>query len=116
MDALGNIWNRAAEEIAAEYRAGHPEDAAKDVIGQIARIRHACRASDGRAERSNNGDKASEDDRFSAVLLVEIVGSLQVAPAEEEGIFSLVECVSCGAADPVANLVADDGAKHDRGQ
>jgi hypothetical protein len=44
------------------------------------------------------------------------VGALQMAASEEEGIFSFVERNTGGAADPVADLVADYGAEHDREQ
>jgi hypothetical protein len=39
-----------------------------------------------------------------------------MAPAEEQGVFAFVERGAGGAADPVADLVADDGAEHDREQ
>jgi hypothetical protein len=41
------------------------------------------------------------------------MSALEMAAAEEERIFAFVESRAGGAADPVADLIADDGTKHD---
>src|SRR5215469_8850075 len=82
MNALADIWNGAAQGVAAQNHGTHPEDAAEDVIDEITRVRHFRRPGDWWAKRANNGHKTRKDDGAPAVFLVEIMRALQVAPPE----------------------------------
>src|SRR5712691_2288954 len=111
VDALVDVGDGAAEKVAAENHASDPEDSPKDVIAEIPRVRHLSGAGDRRAESPDDGNKASQDDRLSAVLFIEIVGAPQMAAAEKEGIFAAVQGVSGAASNPITELVAGDGAQ-----
>src|SRR5229473_2728793 len=114
MDALTNIRDRAAKRVAAENHGADPEDPSKNVKGQVAGVGHLCGAGDGWTEGSNDGNKAGEDDGPAAIFFIEIMGALKVASPKEKRVFAAVQGCACRAANPVANLVAHDGAEHDR--
>src|SRR6267143_6335363 len=79
-------------------------------------IRHFRSAGDGRTERSNEGDEASEDHGADAIFFVEIMSPLKMAAAEEERVLAAIESGARRAADPIANLIANNRAKHNRQQ
>jgi len=116
VDVLANIGDQAAEGVAAEGRGANPEDAAKNVIEEIAGIGHSSGACYGRAKRPDDGNEAGENYSAASVLFIEIVSALEMAAAEKERIFAAIKCCSGGATDPVADLVTGDGAEHDRKQ
>ena len=116
MDALVDVGDGAAEKVPAENHASDPEDSPKDVVAEIPRVRHLSGAGDRRAESPDDGNKASQDDRLSAVLFIEIVGAAQMAAAEKEGIFAAVQGISGAASNPITKLVAGDGAQGHQGQ
>src|SRR5712664_1131109 len=105
--------NRPPHRVAAENHGADPNNPSKNVEGQVAGVRHLRRTGDGRAERSNDGNEARENDGPAAILFVEVVGALKMAAPEEERVFAAVESCTCRAADPIADLIAHDGAKHD---
>src|SRR5260370_3622158 len=110
MDASADIRNRAAQRVAAENHGADPKNPSKNVEGQVAGVRHLCRTGDGRAEGSNDGNEARENDGTAAIFFVEVVGALKMAAPEEERVFAAVESCTCRAANPVADLIAHDGA------
>ena len=116
VNVLADVGDEMAERVAAKDHGANPEDAAKNIEEKISRIRHFCGACDGRTKRSNDGDEARENYGPAAVFFVEIVGALEMAAAEKEGILAAVKCGAGGTANPVADLVAGDGAEHDRQQ
>jgi hypothetical protein len=116
MDVLADVGDQTAQRVAAQDGGGNPEGAPKNVVKKIARVRHFCRACNGRAERSDDGDEAREDYGAATVLLVEVMRALEMAASEKEGIFAAVKSGTSGAANPVANLVPRNGAEHDREQ
>src|SRR5205823_1201099 len=116
VDVLADVGDGAAQCEAAEDHRTYPEDAAENIEAQIFGVRHASRACDWRTESTNNGDEAGEDDGAAAVFFIKLVRSLQVATAEEPRIFTFVEGGARGAANPIADLVADDGAEHYGGE
>lgn len=113
MDALADVGNRAAQGVTAENHGADPENSSKNVEGKIARIRHLRRAGDRGTERSNDGNEARENDGAAAIFFIEIMSALKVAAAEEKRVLAAVECSARGAADPVADLIAHNGAEHD---
>src|SRR5262245_23593128 len=113
MNVLADVGDGAAERVAAENHGTDPEDPTENVERHIAAIGHARCSCHRWTERSNDRNKACEDHGAAAVLLIEFVRALQMAAAEEERILALVKSSAGGAADPVANLVSDNGAKHD---
>jgi hypothetical protein len=113
VNVLANVGDEMAKRVSSEDHGADPEDAPKKIEEQVARIRHFGCASDGRAECSNDGDEASKNYGATAVFFVEIVGALEVAAAEEQGIFAPVQGGASGTANPIADLVTGDGAKHD---
>src|SRR5260370_19657111 len=114
MDASADIRTGAAQRVAAENHGADPKNPSKNVEGQVAGVRHLCRTGDGRAEGSNDGNEARENDGTAAIFFVEVVGALKMAAPEEERVFAAVESCTCRAANPVAALIAHDGAKHHR--
>src|SRR6266567_3963370 len=112
MDALADVRNRAAQGVAAEDHGGDPENSARNVESQVAGIGHLRSAGDRRTKRSNDGNEARENHGSAAVFLVEIMGALKMTAAEEKRVFAAVESSSSRAADPVTNLIPDNGAKH----
>src|SRR5437879_2776509 len=100
------------ERIAAQDHGADPEDAAKNVEEQIAGIRHVRNAGYGRAERANDRYKAGEDDGAAAIFFVEVMSALELASPEEERIFAAIQRRARRAADPIADLIAYDGAQH----
>ena len=113
MDVLADIRDQMAERITAKNRSANPEDTAKTIKKKIARIRHFCGARDGWTKRSNDGHEARENYCAAPVFFIEVVRSLKVAPAEKEGVFATIKRGASGAANPIANLIARDGAEHD---
>jgi len=114
MNALTNIRNGAAQGESAENHGADPKNPAKNIERQITGVRHLRGAGDGWAERPNDRNEAGEDDGSSTIFLVEVMGPLKVASPEEERIFAAVQRGTRRAANPVADLVTYNGAKHDR--
>ena len=114
MDALANVGDGATEQIAAQDHCSDPQDAAKNVVSQISGIGHGSCAGYRRAEGAHDGHKACQDHGFAAMLFVKIVGPLQMAAAEKERFLAGVQGGARGTANPVADLIADDGAEHYR--
>src|SRR6266851_3484059 len=100
------------EKIADQDHGAHPEDAAEDIESEVASVGHSGGAGYRRTEGSNDGNKAGENHRASAILFVKIVGALEVASPEKERVFATVQCCARRAADPITNLVPHDGAEH----
>src|SRR5712692_10610038 len=113
MNALTNIRDRAAQRVAAENHGADPKNPSANVEGNVAGVGHLCGAGDGRAEGSNDGNEARENNGPAAIFFIKIVGALKMASAEEERVFAAVQSCTRRAANPVANLIAHDGAKHD---
>jgi len=113
VNVFAYVGDEMAERIAAKDRGANPQAAAKKIKKKIAGIGHFCGARDGRTESSNDGDESGKDHSSTAVFLVEIVGTLEMATAEKEGILAAVYGSPRGTADPVADLVAGDSTKHD---
>ena len=90
--------------------SGDPEDAAEDVEEQITSVGHFGGAGDGWAEGTDDGGETGENDGAAAILFIEVVSALQMAAAEEEGVFAFVESGAGRSSDPVAELIADDSA------
>jgi hypothetical protein len=116
VDALADIGDGMSQGIAAQDHGSDPENSTADVESEVPSIRHFRDASDGRAERSNDRNKARENHGPAPVFFVELMRALKMAAAEEEGIFSAVERRAGRAADPITDLVTHDGAKHYREQ
>ncbi len=113
MNPSADIGNQATEKITTQDHRSDPEDAAKNVEEQIAGIGHFRGAGDGRAERSNDRNEARQDDGPAAIFFVEVMGALKMASPEEERVFAPVQGRARRAANPIPNLVAHDGTKHD---
>lgn len=113
VNVLADVGDDAPERITAKDCRADPENAAENIEEQVARVGHFCSACDGRTKGANDGNEARENHGAAAVLFIEIVCTLKMAPAEKEGVFAAIERGPCGAANPVADLVAGDGAKHD---
>src|SRR5580704_3234818 len=96
--------------IAAEDHGANPENPAKHVEEHVTDVRHFRGAGHGRTKRSNDGNEPREDHGPAAIFFVEIMSALQMAAAEKERVFAAVEGCSRGAADPVTDLIAGDGA------
>ncbi len=116
VDVLADVGDETTKRIASKNRCANPEDSAKGIEKQVARIGHLRGASDGRAKRPDDGDEPRKNDRAAAVLFVEIMGPLKMAATEKEGIFAAVESSPSRPANPIAHLVASNGAKHGRQQ
>ena len=114
MDPLADVRNGTPEEVPAENHRANPNNAAESVVDQVTGIRHPRSAGNRWTKGANDGDEARENDRFSAISFIEVVGALEMALAEEERVLALVQRGARGAANPVANLVADNGAEHNR--
>lgn len=112
MDALADIWDGTSEKIAPENHGANPEDAAEDIVNEVTRIRHLRSACDWRTKGANDGHEAHQNNRFAAIGFIELVGALEMALVEEKRVFATIESGTCGATNPIADLVADDGAKH----
>src|SRR5437016_10821927 len=113
MDALTDVGDRAAQDVAAQNHGPDPEDPAENVESEVTGIGHFCGAGHRRAKRSNDGNEARENDGPAAIFFIEVMGALKVAAPEEEGVFAAVQSRTRRAANPVTDLVAHDGAKHD---
>src|SRR4029077_13540746 len=99
---------------AAQNHGANPQRAAADIEAQVPEIGHRGSAGNGRAKGANDGDEARENHRPASVFLIKIVSALEVAAAEEERIFAAIQRWASGATNTVADLIADDGAQHDR--
>src|ERR1700730_17173304 len=116
MDALADVGNGAAEQGAAENHGADPQDTAENIVSEVGRISHAGGSRYRRAESAHDGNEAGEDDGFAPVLFIKIVGPLQMAAAKEERLLAGVQSGTGGAADPVADLISQNRAKHYRKQ
>jgi len=112
VNVLADVGDEMAQQVSSEDHRADPEYASEKIEEQIAKIRHSGCASYGRAERSNDGDEAGQNYGATPVFFVEIVGALEVAAAEEQGIFTPVEGGASGTPNPIADLVPGDGTKH----
>src|SRR6516162_11386348 len=110
MDVLADVGYRMAQRETAKQGRSNPENAAKNVESKIAAVGHLGRAGNRGTKGTDNRHKAREDDRAAPVSCVKIVGPLHMAATEKERLFTFVECGACRTSDPVAELVADDGA------
>lgn len=114
MDAGPDIGYRVSQRIAAENHRADPQNASADVERDVTGIGHLCGTGHRRTKRSNDGNKPREDYCPAPIFFVEIVGALEMAASKEQGVLTAVESCSRRPADPVADLIADNGAKHDR--
>lgn len=113
MDALADIGNGTTEEVSAENHSADPESATKNVIDEVARIRHLGSARDRRTKSADDGDEARQNHGAPSIFLIEFMSALEVAAAEEKRVFTAVERSSGTATDPVTELITNDGAEHD---
>ena len=105
-----------AEHVGAEAEQRRPEDGAGSIGNEEARPRHAIDAGEERGEHPEKGDEAAEEHDLAAMLHEEILadldarlGQADVVPiANEHGKADLPP-------DPIADIVADDGAGRSRG-
>src|SRR5579885_1813924 len=111
MNALGDIGNGSPQGVAEENEPAGPDDAAENIEGHIAVVGHAGGAGHGRAEGANDGDEARENHGLAAVFFKKFVGALQMAAAENEGILALIKRGARRAANPITDLIAEDGAE-----
>src|SRR5216683_2633040 len=116
MDALADVGYRSAEEIAPKNHRADPQDSPQNIKGDVAQIRHERSARHRRAERPNDGHEARKDDRAAAIFFIEVMRALKMAAPEEERVLLSIQSRSGRAANPVAKLVSDDGAGHNRQQ
>src|SRR5246127_4961614 len=100
------------EKITAQDHRAHPEDAAEDIENEVAGVGHSGGAGYRRAKRSDDGNEARQDDGPATIFFIEVMGALKMASPEKEGIFAPVQSGTGRAADPIADLVAYDGAQH----
>ena len=84
MDALTNVWDRAAQRVAAENHGANPKDPSTNIERQVVEVGHLRGASDRRAEGSNDGSEARQDYGTATVLFIKIMGTLQMFAAEKE--------------------------------
>jgi len=112
MEILADVGDARTQKIAAQNHATNPKYTAKHVKKQIPRVGHSRGAGNGRTKRADNGDEAGQDYSSAAVLLVEIVRALQMTAAKQKRVFAFVEGRTGAASDPIAQLIAGDGAKH----
>ena len=110
MDALTDVGYERSEEVAAQGKTARPAAAPNDVISEVTGIAHAGRTSHGGTEGPHDGHESSEDHRLAAVAFVELMRAFEMAPLEEKRVFAPVQRLSCPPANPVANLVPNDGA------
>src|ERR1041385_3232790 len=106
VDALADIGKCLAEEVAAERRGEHPKDAAPDVVRDEAPVVHA---GPHRGEGADDRNEACDDDRETAVLLVELLRGKQMLAAEDERVLALENFGPGAPSDRVADRVAGDG-------
>ena len=78
---------QVAEKISRKGAYKNPCDSSYDIVAYEPPIGHAADACHKRCEGSNNRNKACYDDRFTAILLVKLVGSVQVFPVEKTHLF-----------------------------
>src|SRR5262249_13085520 len=102
---LIDIRNLAAKEISAEDRASHPQQAACDVICQVAAVGHLRSACNRRTEGPHNRHEPRKNHGLATIGFVKLMRALQMAALEDERVLALVERLPGGAADPVAYLV-----------
>src|SRR5580658_3875090 len=88
VNVLADIGDEMPQRIPSEDHGANPENAAKNIEEQIARIRHLCCAGDRRTEGSHDGNETRENHSAAAVFFVEIVSALEMAAAEEKGVFA----------------------------
>src|SRR5262245_60008915 len=110
MNPLADIGNGLAEEIAAKDQTPGPATPARNVIGNIAGVPHACRTGDGGAEGAGDRNEAGKYDGFAAVVFVEVVRLSEVTPLKKQRILAAIKRLSGLSSDPVAELVAHNCA------
>ena len=114
VNSFANVGNDAAEEETAEDHGADPKRATSDVVKKVVRVIHFSGASYRRAEGADDGNIPRKDDGFAAIGFVEIVSALEMPALENEGIATAINRVAGLAPDPVADLIACDGAKNDK--
>lgn len=71
------------EEDSRRQKTHHPEYCPDNVIESEFGIPHLANAGDKGGEGSDNGNETRDDDRFAAVLIVELLGSGQMLSIKE---------------------------------
>src|SRR5579859_1978908 len=90
VNVVADVGDEMAEGITAKDGGSNPEGAAHSIEEQIARIGHFCSSGDRGTKRSNDGDETGENHGAATVFFIEVMGALQMAAAEKEGIFAAV--------------------------
>lgn len=116
MDAVTKIGHEFADAVPAEDHAAYPEDAAKNVVGEVLRVIHSRGACHRRTEGAHDGNVAREDDGLAAVCFVEIVGAFEMGALEEERVRAIVNRAAGPASNGVAELVTGNGAEDGKGK
>lgn len=101
----------SAEEVSGEDEAPDPDRASGDAEGEELSVRHLAHARDEGSESADDGDPAGEDEGLAAVSVEELFGLFQVGLFEDAGVFFAKEACSQLAADPVVDVVAEDGGE-----
>ncbi len=104
----------AAEEVPAAEADRDPGDRADHAEQQEATIVHPADAGDEGGEGADDRDEAGEDDGFGAMRFVERLGFGQVLFAEELGVFPLENRGAEAPAEPVVDVVADQGRANEQ--
>src|SRR6476661_4271052 len=90
MKILADVWNPRTQQITTHDHAAHPKKVSAHIEKQISRIGHFCCAGHGRTKGPDNRDKARQDYRPAAVLLIKMMCALKVAATKKKRVFPLV--------------------------
>ncbi len=88
VDVLVDSGIRLADRISEKDHAPDPAKSSDDVVQEIPGILHSRSTGHGRAKSSNNGNESREDNRLSAVALIEFMSTGQMTFLEESGILT----------------------------
>ena len=111
MEVSTNVGDARTSDITAEEHSTDPERPAKDVVEEVGRVVHLSSASDRGAEGANNRDETGKNHGATAIFLIKLMGTLEMAATEKKGVFAAIERGTRRTANPVAELVANDGAE-----
>src|SRR6185312_12421498 len=91
LDVLVDTRNVAAQEIADEQHPPDPPQSTDDVVERVLAVSHLRHTRHDGDERTDDRHETSNDDGFSPVTLVELVGAVEMLLVEQQRILTREE-------------------------
>ncbi len=96
------------EKVANPQHTPHPNDGAEHVVREEFAEFHAAHAGDHGRKSTDNGDELRYHDCRAPIFLLKFLGADSMFLVEEEAILPIEDPWTCGAANGIAEGIAED--------